>query len=558
MPAPAKDDAETAAGKLSDLLWKAIPAIGSAIGFASFIAAIGAALLWLRFDAVGLPATQALAAVPREELLITGAWALAIFVLGGLIASLLVYLFDSRGDANVSTARGIAIVATLEMYATLYILDLNTLEIVLFLVTATGLGIVGMIVLSAYTTHFTRRRKLKQLRREILLARDQLVTAIDAAEAAEEVQPQTDDAAKATGEARLELATARHRWSRAITEWARASEDLVWPSRRSQVKASRLKVTRLLEKNKTPPSELALRPMLDNTEKAMGGAYFALWRWLREMPGQIEGHWRRRRSPLSKDLAIAVSVLVVAGLTVLVVLVVVGIVLLLGCHGLLADGAWIAVLVAVAVLLAVTNLFIAHGTERFLWYGVAVFFSVVVFGSVLEIANTLAHPEVQPVAIVRKDNTVGLCGVFVAQTNDRVYVGRLPFSELLGKEPRPGQRFRPGLIFWVPTSDVELVSVGRSVPTKETRQRASVLLERLYRDRAEEEPAILKNRTVTVTAPLKGAPAGDQKTVVTETRPKKYSSSPRQRMTVDTNCDSALDPPSKPSQKPTPAHKGNG
>ena len=39
-------------GRLSELAWQALPAIGSATGFAGFVAVIGAAIEWICFDAV--------------------------------------------------------------------------------------------------------------------------------------------------------------------------------------------------------------------------------------------------------------------------------------------------------------------------------------------------------------------------------------------------------------------------------------------------------------------------------------------------------------------------
>ena len=93
---------------------------------------------------------------------------------------------------------------------------------------------------------------------------------------------------------------------------------------------------------------------------------------------------------------------------------------------------WFALVFVVVVGLTTMNVFVARATEKFAWYGIAMFFSVLVFGATLTIAKTLDQPKAQPIALVRKGEPVGVCGVFVAQTTERVYVGRR------ASEGRPG------------------------------------------------------------------------------------------------------------------------
>jgi hypothetical protein len=497
----------TSLGKLSELAWKAIPAIGSAVGFVGFVAVIGAALLWLRFDIVGLPATQALLAVPRQELVIVGAWELATAVLGGLVAALVVYLFDSKGDATVSTARGIVVVATVEAYTALFVVHLNCLDTILFLIGVTGVGFIGGFVFGAFTPHFTRRRKVRRLRDEALLARNEVVQATDIVLAAGSVRNRTDETNAAIGNGRLGLATAQRRWRRVLAEWEAAISTMAWQRKKADVDSRRERVTKVAQSD-PPPNELELRPRMEDTELRMGG-------WLTALAERS----RKLRKRLAFRFEVAVALAAIALL--------VGAVFVLAHAG----GYWIAILLAVAAALAVTNLFIAHGTEKFLWYGVSVFFSVVVFGSVLQIAQTIHRPEIQPVALLRKGNDTGLCGVFVTQTSDRVYIGRLPYPS-----------YRPGLIFWVPTSEVDIVSVGHlesigpNLPLHQTQ-----MLGRLYMDRTEEPPPSLKNETKTVVKGAEGG-AGKETTETTEAPGKKYRSSPHAGAPRPSSCDPRPDP----------------
>jgi hypothetical protein len=177
------------------------------------------------------------------------------------------------------------------------------------------------------------------------------------------------------------------------------------------------------------------------------------------------------------------------------------------------------------------NVFVARATDKFAWYGISVFFSVLMFGAALTIARTLDEPRVQPLALIRKGDDVGICGVFITQTSERVYVGRLAV---------PGHR--PGLIFWVPTSDVDIVSVGQSERINSKFSGLAVaMLRQLYKDRAEEAAPPLKNTTVTevLGGEVKAGSAGKQTTIVRETPPRTTRPSPYPEEKVGADCASS-------------------
>jgi len=89
--------------KLAERLGIGLLSLGGALGF---VAAVGGALVWARFDAAQLPADQALDAMPQGELVATGAVALALFGALGVVATLLVYLFDNSGRSAKSDENG--------------------------------------------------------------------------------------------------------------------------------------------------------------------------------------------------------------------------------------------------------------------------------------------------------------------------------------------------------------------------------------------------------------------------------------------------------------------
>src|SRR5207248_3965 len=66
---------------------------------------------------------------------------------------------------------------------------------------------------------------------------------------------------------------------------------------------------------------------------------------------------------------------------------------------------------------------VALATTRFVWYGMAVFLSVPLFGAVLGGARTYREPKLQPVALIRKSSDRAICGLYIAESGDRFYIG---------------------------------------------------------------------------------------------------------------------------------------
>jgi hypothetical protein len=72
----------------------AIQALGATAGVALLATFVGGAMLWLRFDALDLPADRAVALLPKTMLVVVGAHALVVPVLLGLLAVLALGLID--------------------------------------------------------------------------------------------------------------------------------------------------------------------------------------------------------------------------------------------------------------------------------------------------------------------------------------------------------------------------------------------------------------------------------------------------------------------------------
>lgn len=72
--APAQAPTESSKGlELSDILLPILAAVGTGIGLIGFVIFFGGFVLWTRFNAAGLPANEAVAQVPRNDLVATGA-----------------------------------------------------------------------------------------------------------------------------------------------------------------------------------------------------------------------------------------------------------------------------------------------------------------------------------------------------------------------------------------------------------------------------------------------------------------------------------------------------
>jgi len=109
---------------------------------------------------------------------------------------------------------------------------------------------------------------------------------------------------------------------------------------------------------------------------------------------------------------------------------------------------WLLLGALVALLAACVRIGPATG-RRFLPFGVAVFFAVLLFGAAKTYRFESDHPKVQPAAVLQSADKTGLIGYFVAATDDRIYLARLE---------RGG---RPGALFDFKRDAKTRLAVGR-------------------------------------------------------------------------------------------------
>jgi hypothetical protein len=77
------------------------------------------------------------------------------------------------------------------------------------------------------------------------------------------------------------------------------------------------------------------------------------------------------------------------------------------------------------------------------------------FGAFATYARNLEHPEVRPVAVISKDQTINVAGIYAGQDSERLYIGILKPRLAGSTGPRSGAR-----IVGVPRREVSEFSVG--------------------------------------------------------------------------------------------------
>lgn len=89
---------QTTTSTIAQVIVQILAAIGTGIGVLGFVTFFGAVIFYIRLHAVHLPATEGVAAVPREVLLVTGATFLVPAALLALGAVALLYMINSAAN----------------------------------------------------------------------------------------------------------------------------------------------------------------------------------------------------------------------------------------------------------------------------------------------------------------------------------------------------------------------------------------------------------------------------------------------------------------------------
>jgi hypothetical protein len=148
---------------------------------------------------------------------------------------------------------------------------------------------------------------------------------------------------------------------------------------------------------------------------------------------------------------------------------------------LVRENDWVAQVAGVALVLTAANLGVAKGTgRRFAWYGVAVFASVVLFGASFHFLRALEDPQAQGVALLRTNDAEPICGVFVGETEDRIYYARV---DLAGRGSGRRLRNDSGRLLWAPRDRLVSWALGPLEPARRAQDTALRMRRELALDR---------------------------------------------------------------------------
>ena len=158
---------------------------------------------------------------------------------------------------------------------------------------------------------------------------------------------------------------------------------------------------------------------------------------------------------------------------------------------------WLAATLGVAVLLNLLVWAVTRVTSRFGWYALAVFISVMSLGAIVSMVRTALNVQVQPLVVVRTNEDVAVCGIYITETDKRLYIGRLQ---------QPATRSWPvqvpANVFWIPETEIDMIRLGALDTQGRLESDTQALASEIYADRAEQQRSQVPASTTVTTRKL--------------------------------------------------------
>lgn len=459
-------DLLSAAGK------QLMPVLLTGASLIGFVAFAGGVIVWTRFSAAKVPPDQAVNAVPRDELVAIGSALLLLFGFFGVLALVAAFLVDRGGRATPGMARALLVIFLVEGVTTIIVADgislIRTIAVAglfaLPVAAAFWATWVGSFVSleddlptrdgerpgpRGYEMFLLRgapkpsgpklpRRNLRGVlhwigaRRKLLIAHAPIVAV----------------AAGVVGGMVLELALGS---GVALLIWLGLSflAFLGLALRRSH------KLGRKLRKELDQQRKEIRDERLEKAKEEEG--------WGSEQ-GLVEAERLLNERPMRLELKLNGVVLMTLALIVSVAVP----------YALLGKF-WVGVSIGAAAALTSALWRISMlSVDRVVWFGVAVFISVPLFGTLTAMARNIDDPQVQPMALIRSTDgpDEAIQGLYVTEADDRVYFATVATEGCTDKlTPNSGR------LEWVPKSEVVAMSVG---PLQSVKDAAASALEMSY------------------------------------------------------------------------------
>lgn len=432
-----KTEGATLLRKAGESLVPIFVTAGSLLGFVAFA---GAVIVWTRFFALEVPPDQAVKAVPRSELVATGSSVLLLFGFFGTLAVLATYLVDRSGRATQGMQR--------------MLLALTTVESGIAIAVVPGgwdggkvLAVVLLIILAGLALALTFARGLIEFKDT------------HHPRPGEKLRPKFDPSLLRDDNGGWR-ASVRALW--AIVVLVGLVGGFVTVLLLVDLPVFLLVVVLAQIVMMLFAIGLCVRGADGEIRESKAAEK------CREKKAEAEGgkppeeRWERRPTRPVFNLR---GVLLTAGVAVLAIVlpvVVTGQLWLaapLGSAGILGFGLW-----------RIADL----SKKSFMWFGLAVFLSVPLFGTLALMTRNLADPQVQPMALIRKSDgpNEAIQGLYVTEADKRVYFATVA-TEGCSSDLTPGS----GRLEWVPRSEVVAMSVG---PLQSVEDAGSRALEMAY------------------------------------------------------------------------------
>jgi hypothetical protein len=401
------------------------PVLLTAGGFVGFLAFAGSIIVWTRFQAAQVPAAQAVAAYPRGELVAVASALLLIFGLVGILAVIGFFLINREGGGSIGVSRGLLVLLAIEGLAAIILVGgpWNADRVL-----AIELLLLPLIVAFWATAVYERKGMV-----------------------GEDGGKKAGKKAKRT--LRLRLAV------RNLETY------LLRPRFVNRTLLGAIVVTLLslfLVVAGAPPRGVAIVAL------ALIGLVPTAWLVPRlvDGPGDDPDDLDKReglnpnRIPFTRrGQALIICLLPVAAVGPSIIL----------------DSTWVVFSLLTAVVLDAALWRVAvMSRTKFIWYGLAVFVSIQLFGTITAVARNVDDPQVQPVALIRLEDgpDEAIQGIYVTETDERVYFATVATEGCTGDlVPHSGR------LLWVPKEDVVAMSIG---PPQSVDEAAKTALEMSY------------------------------------------------------------------------------
>ena len=502
---------------LKSLGEKALTALLTVGGLAAFAAFAGSLVLWTRFNALQLPQDQIVDLIPREEAITTGTTILLLFGFCGAIAALAVYLIDRGGRATPGMSRGVLTIVAVEAVAAIWLTQ-GTGSLDRVIATEVVLLAFGAIL------WITQVGGLVELKKGA-------IPGLVEGELDQEVKPdaflkidKAEDGDHRVQKSRVSrtvvaivlvgaLVVGGATW--AIVWLAADSVPVGWAAGLAAIGLTLLGAVvvqwLVFEHGQKKTKEDARRQAAkkrkedegkraeeeEKREKAAKKAHRLSWAawfvsWLkadartgrekgsgfrlslsapgstlspvpREEPEDAPENPPNRKPPLLK-LTPYGKILVLP----FVVAVVIAPALILGER-------WLGTTLAAAIVVGIGLWRIAElSRARFALFGLAIFLSAPLFGTIALTTRNIGDPQAQPVAIIRGGDgpAEALQGLYVAETDKRVYFANVATQDCGKKIVQDS-----GRLFWIPEDEVVAMSIG---PSQDIDKAARASLEMSY------------------------------------------------------------------------------